>query len=148
MDCPRCSGSGKIPDFLGGRLGGEACADCGGTGRAPGSLRLKPADVKICCSRTFEESITDWMFTDFTDFTQPFVKVDLFQVQYDKDMTTAEVEANLARLGLRPVSLRDLMGHPAGYRRVSDLYCNSVGHLDVGYDDSVFDDRLLPTIRN
>jgi hypothetical protein len=124
--CERCNGKGRIPDFLGGRLGGERCGDCGGTGRVPGSAQSALTGgqkrdtylVSLGRHRTVEETVAagcyDWVNDDVNtvNFPEPPPRrgdVWLELIHLNALLTTAEVGDRLFALGLVPAGLWHLL---------------------------------------
>ncbi|MFH1047832.1 MAG: hypothetical protein V1738_06025 [Patescibacteria group bacterium] len=155
--CQRCNGKGTIPDFLGGRLGGEACADCGGTGRAPGSAISALATggtyrITVDRGRTLGEAIAagryDSVDSDINsrNYSEPSPvpgEAEAVLVHLDRVATTAEAEAGIAHPGLRPVTLWELLAFGERYPDVQRQF--PVIALGSSWIDS-YGGRVVPLL--
>jgi hypothetical protein len=125
-DCERCEGKGRIPDYLGGRLG-EICPDCGGIGRSALSVPAGEREgyiVTLGRHRTIEGAVaaggyiyvgSDINGINFPEPPPAAGEAELEPVHLGRPLTTDQALAELARRGLRSAGIWELLAFGERY---------------------------------
>jgi hypothetical protein len=154
-DCARCGGTGSIPDFIGGGLGGETCGDCGGSGRDPKSSEAVPAPdrgsgyvVTLGRYRTIKEAVAAGRYFNTDDsinddnFPEPpprAGKARLELVHFGKNLMISEIKSHLSARLLEPAGIWHLLAFGEQY----DVQESVVA---LGSPRVISGDRFIPCI--